>query len=278
MPDHGFAGQARASLGSAKRKRTSALESIDSRPAAAFDLIVRGFAHLERSLHPVEERQSGPVRYLHWPQRGRRGAEFSEEFFALDLDPDQVLTAIQAAGPGRDFLIAEVAARKEPAHEAYFAAGFEHGSEEPLMLAELTDANSTPMPQFPVRRLMSMAEAERILAAHRSIGYPERLFSQAQLDDPDTVIRVAFAGDELIALGKMALVDAGAYITDVMTMPDHRRQGWGEAVVRQLHADARAAGLTQSALTSTAMARSLYERLGYQAVGVVTLYVTPEHQ
>jgi GNAT superfamily N-acetyltransferase len=254
------------------------VDSFDTRITVAFDLIRRGFAHLERSLHPVEERQSGPVRYLHWPQRGRRGAEFSEEFFALDLDPEKVLTAVQSIGPGRDYLIAEVAARTQPAREAYFAAGYEHGSEEPLMLAELTDANSTPLPQFPVRRPGSMADVERILAAHRSVGYPERLFSQVQLDDPGIVIRVAFAGDDLVALGKMALLDTGAYITDVMTMPDHRRQGWGEAIVRQLHADARAGGLIQSALTSTAMARSLYERLGYQAVGVVTLYVTPEHE
>lgn len=228
-------------------------------------------------MQPVEERQSGPVRYLHWPERGRRGAEFSQEFFAVDLDPDVVLAAVREAEPGQDYLIAEIAARKSPAEAAYFAAKYEHGSSEPLMLAELTDANSLPDPELVLSRLASMAEVERVLAAHRSVGYPERLFSQAQLDDPAIVIRVAFGGDDLIALGKMALLDTGAYITDVMTMPAHRRQGWGAAIVRQLHADARAAGLGWSALTSTEMARSLYERLGYQALGMVTLYVTPEH-
>ena len=244
----------------------------------ASDLIIRGFAQLERGVHPVEERQSGPVRYLHWPERGRRGAEFSQEFFAVDLDPETVLAAVREAGPGQDYLIAEVAARNPPAEAAYFAAKYEHGSSEPLMLAELTATNCTPDPDRSILYLTSMADVERILTAHRSVGYPERLFSQAQLDDPATVIRVAFAGDELIALGKMALLETGAYITDVMTMPDYRRQGWGEAIMRQLHADARAVGLAWSALTSTEMARSLYERLGYQALGMVTLYVTPEHE
>src|SRR5687768_17228457 len=158
-------------------QKTAVNDIIDTRIAIASDLIMRGFAHLERGVLPVEERQSGPVRYLHWPARGRRGAEFSEEFFAVDLDPAEVLAAIQAAKPGRDYLIAEIAAQFEPAQEAYFAAGYEHGSEEPLMLADLNDANSTPMPELPVRRLTSMADAERIFAAHRSIGYPERLFS-----------------------------------------------------------------------------------------------------
>jgi ribosomal protein S18 acetylase RimI-like enzyme len=238
---------------------------------------MRGFAQLERGMHPVEERQTGPVRYLRWPERGRRGAEFSEEFFALDLDPEAVLAAVREAEPGLDYLIAEIAARHSPAEAAYFAAGYAHGSDEPLMLAELTDDNSAPDPDRSIPRLTSMIEVERILTAHRNVAYPERLFSQAQLDDPAIVMRAAFAGDELIALGKMSLLDVGAYITDVMTMPEHRRQGWGAAVLRQLHADARAAGLTCSALTSTAMARSLYKRLGYQALGVVTLYVTPEH-
>jgi len=61
-----------------------------------------------------------------------------------------------------------------------------------------------------------------------------------------------------------------------MTMPHHRRQGLGAAVMRRLHADARAAGAERSVLTSTAMARSLYEQLSYRQIGLVTLYATPE--
>jgi hypothetical protein len=38
------------------------------------------------------------------------------------------------------------------------------------------------------------------------------------------------------------------------------------------------AGVTVAALTSTAMAEPLYERLGYLRVGTVTLYATPERE
>jgi len=242
----------------------------------AFDLLIRGFGRLERGVHPVDEGAVGPIRFLRWPERGRRGQEFSEEFFALDQDPNAVLAAVRAAEPGLDHLIAEVSVQSEPAQEAYLAAGYEFGSQEPLMVADLTDANSIPNPAVAVRRVTSMDAVEQILAAQRSVGYPGRLFSQALLDDPQVRIRAVFEDGAFAAIGKLAIVESGAYITDVMTMPEHRRRGVGAAVMRQLHADARALGAIRSALTSTAMATPLYERLGYRQIGLVTLYATPE--
>ena len=166
----------------------------------------------------------------------------------------------------------------EPSTDTYLAAGYEFGSREPLMIAELSDRNSHTARDLPIKSVTSMAEAERILAAHRSVGYPERLFSQAQLDDPQISVRTIISGGTFAAIGKIAMIETGAYITDVMTMPAYRKQGFGEAIMRQLHADARAAGLTRSVLTSTAMARSLYERLGYRAIGHITIHATPEHE
>jgi ribosomal protein S18 acetylase RimI-like enzyme len=225
----------------------------------------------------VLELESGPVRFLRWPETGRRGAEFSEEFFALDLDPVETLAAVRAAQPGPDHLIAEIAARTQPAADAYLAAGYEFGSDEPLMTAMLSNDNSQPLdgPPSP-ERLISLDQVEQVLAAHAAVGYPARLFSQPLLDDPLVSIRAIFLDSRFAAIGKLAIVETGAYITDVMTMPEHRRQGLAEAVMRQLHADARAAGLTRAVLTSTAMARPLYERLGYRQVATVTIYATPE--
>src|SRR5687768_14847363 len=91
------------------------------------DPVIRGFARLERGVHPVLELASGPVRFLRWTGPGRRGAEFSEEFFALDLAPAEVLAAVRAAQPGPDHLIAEIAAATRPAADAYLAAGYEFG-------------------------------------------------------------------------------------------------------------------------------------------------------
>ena len=241
------------------------------------DPVIRGFARLERGVYPVLELESGPVRFLRWPETGRRGAEFSEEFFALDLDPAKVLAAVRAARPGPDHLIAEIAARTEPATDAYLAAGYEFGSAEPLLVADLTDDNSLARAgATEAERVTSMAEVEQILAAQASVGYPARLFSQALLDDPGVGIRAIFVDGAFAAIGKLAMVETGGYVTDVQTMPEHRRQGLAETIMRQLHADARGAGLTRAVLTSTAMARPLYERLGYRQLATVTIYATPE--
>jgi predicted GNAT family acetyltransferase len=147
------------------------------------------------------------------------------------------------------------------------------------MTADLTDANCLPLTASPAPasvRVATMAEVEAILAMHASVGYPARPFSQTLLDDPQVSIRTISIDGRFAAIGKLAIVASGVYITDVMTMPAHRRTGLAEAIMRQLHADARAAGLTRAALTSTAMARPLYERLGYRQVATVTIYATPE--
>jgi ribosomal protein S18 acetylase RimI-like enzyme len=250
---------------------------LDTEITDLIDPMIRGFARLERGVHPVLELASGPVRFLRWSETGRRGAEFSEEFFAPDLDPAEVLAAVGAARPGPDHLIAEISARTEPATDAYLTAGYEFGSEEPLMMAELTDANSRPQSGKPEPvRVASMTEVEQILTAQASVGYPARLFSQSLLDDPAVIIRAIFIDGAFAAIGKLAIVESGGYITDVQTMPALRRTGLAEAIMRRLHTDARAAGLPRAVLTSTAMARPLYERLGYREVATVTIYATPE--
>ena len=145
------------------------------------------------------------------------------------------------------------------------------------MMAELTDDNSRAREgAHEPGRVTTMTDIERILAAQATVGYPARPYSQALLDDQWVSIRANIVDGAFAAIGKLAMVETGAYITDVQTMPDHRRQGYAEAIMRRLHADARAAGLTRAVLTSTAMARPLYERLGYRQIATVTIYATPE--
>jgi GNAT superfamily N-acetyltransferase len=127
-----------------------------------------------------------------------------------------------------------------------------------------------------VERVRSMAAVPGILSAQASVNYPPRLFGQGLLDDRAVRIRAIYREGAFAAIGKMAIVGAAAYITDVMTMPEQRRRGLGEAIMRRLHRDAVEAGATHAVLTATAMAKPLYERLGYRDIGTVTLYATPE--
>lgn len=240
------------------------------------ELIRTGLAALERPLHPVLERETAGIPYLYWPARGRKGAEFSEEFFAFDIEPGVVLEAVQSAHPGPDHLIAEIAVATSPQADYYRASGYEFGSAEPLMCCELP--GTVDSGAGTTRRVATMADVDAILAAHASIGYPMRLFNEDLLADPLVTVRAIWEGSSPIAIGKAALLPTGAYLTDIMTMPMYRKLGHGAAIVRALHADAIRAGCRLSVLTSTAMAQSLYHSLGYTTIGTVTLYATPEHE
>ena len=121
-----------------------------------------------------------------------------------------------------------------------------------------------------------MDEAACISEAHRAINIPVRQYSPALLADPDISIRLIWRENQPATVASLVMLEFSAYLTDVRTLPDFRRQGLGEAVIRQLHADARARGITHSVLTSSAMGRSLYAKLGYEQVGIVTIYVTPQ--
>jgi ribosomal protein S18 acetylase RimI-like enzyme len=244
--------------------------SIPVRPIA---LLWTGFAALERPLHPVEQRQAGPLPWLHWPERGRRGAEWTDEFFAVDLPSAEAIGHVRAAAPSPYHLVAEVAIESGPDPDAWQAAGYEFGSCEPIMIRSLTGGTA---PDGSTRRVRTMEEVARILAAHAETGYPQRLFTPELLADPHISIRTIWDDDRFVAIGKAALLPDGAYLTDIMTMPAYRKRGHGAAIVRALEADAIAAGCRTALLTSTAMARSLYQSLGYREIGTNTLYIAPE--
>lgn len=240
-------------------------------------LMLAGFAALERPLHPVEEHEFDAVPFLHWPTRGRRGQEFTDEFYAIDAEPATVLAAVRSARPGPDHLIAEHSYAQPPDETAWTDAGYEFGSREPIMVANLVDSGLAIPSNMAIARLTRMSDAERILAAHAEAEYPQRLFTQALLDDPNLAIRVAWSDTgEFMAIGKAALLQKGAYITDVMTMPALRKRGIGRLIMQALHQDAVHAGCEIGVLTSTTMGKPLYESLGYREAGIQTLYATPE--
>lgn len=74
-----------------------------------------------------------------------------------------------------------------------------------------------------------------------------------------------------VAYGGMLLALDEGQITNVAVHPEHRRRGFGAAVVEALIRDARERGLVQIALevrVSNAAAISLYERFGFARAGI----------
>lgn len=243
--------------------------------ADALDGIRHGFAVLERPFQIVDERISGATPYLHWPGTGRKGDEFTEQFYVVDADVAAALIDIAAADPGPDHLVSAISVEHPADDDDWTTAGYEVGSSEPFMAIDLT-AIAPPEPGYPVARVTTLDEATRIADAHRAIGYPVRQFNQALLD-VDAIRYLQIMLDGLpVCVGKIALTSPCAYVTDIVTLPDYRKRGLATALMHALHAEAGKAGIARVALTSTAMAKPLYASLGYQVVAQQVLWCTPE--
>ncbi|HET7870246.1 MAG TPA: GNAT family N-acetyltransferase [Actinomycetota bacterium] len=73
----------------------------------------------------------------------------------------------------------------------------------------------------------------------------------------------------LLALGSLIGVEGEGYVDHVVTIPEARRRGYAGAVVRRISEEARRSNLDRVYLLTEpeAQAASLYERLGFEAIG-----------
>jgi ribosomal protein S18 acetylase RimI-like enzyme len=90
---------------------------------------------------------------------------------------------------------------------------------------------------------------------------------------PRAIQRVYLARQDGVAVATALgfVVDGVVGIYNVATRPEHRGRGAGSAVTAAALADAASHGAVAAILESSAMGRSLYERLGFRAIGSVTV-------
>jgi ribosomal protein S18 acetylase RimI-like enzyme len=85
--------------------------------------------------------------------------------------------------------------------------------------------------------------------------------------DPASRLHVARREGEAIAALIAREHDGDCYLWFVATVPEARRSGAAGALMRHALREARGRGCTTSTLESTAVAETLYRRLGYRALG-----------
>jgi ribosomal protein S18 acetylase RimI-like enzyme len=64
-------------------------------------------------------------------------------------------------------------------------------------------------------------------------------------------------------------------VYSVGTLPDYRRSGFAEAIMRQVLAESQErTGVERTVLQSTAAGQRLYERMGYRRITNFNVYIT----
>lgn len=96
-----------------------------------------------------------------------------------------------------------------------------------------------------------------------------------ELKNPQSIFFVACLGMEVVGFGGLWKVIDEAHITTVAIKEEHRRKGYGWALMVRLLEEAKDQGMTCSTLevrASNTAAIELYERLGYVGVALRKRY------
>ena len=134
-----------------------------------------------------------------------------------------------------------------------------------------------------------MAEMQQALDVRRRVFIEEqRVPESLEIDEHDgnpesvtTAMHVlALMGEAPVATGRVLLAhdDGRAHIGRVAVLAQHRRAGYGRAVMQALHELAFERGIRDITLAAQLHAIGFYERLGYTGYGNVFLDAGIEHR
>lgn len=193
--------------------------------------------------------ECGPLIRLH----GVPGWYEVDAFYARDLPPLEVVTAVRAAAPHPRHMITALAdgALPEGAAEAY--ARFGYG----------------PLPEPPQPLMSKPPRFEPLLPSAHDVRQIK--------ESTDTLAYHIVSDGEAACTAKCVWASPQTiYVFAMETCPQHRRTGMGRALLARLHADAANEGATQSILWSSPMGRPFYGSLGYSPVVIGHSFVPSE--
>ena len=166
--------------------------------------------------------------------------------------------------------------------DAATTAGWTAVLDVPAMVRRARVPDGPLPPGVEVRR----AEPERDIATYRWLAtngfasdederaVTEHVFgASSALAEPMTVGVIATADGRPAALAQVDVIDALAYVGWVGTVPEFRRRGIGEAVTREVTNAGFDLGADVAGLEASPMGLALYQRMGYETIGVDRIWM-----
>lgn len=159
-------------------------------------------------------------------------------------------------------------------------AGFEPDGEEPGMAVALADPIPEPARGIEIETVRdASALGTWVTALGRGFGEGPReaewvgaMFDRIGLDHPAWRHLLARRDGRVVATATVLFAADVAGIYFVSTVPDARRQGIGAEITRAAMRIARTEGMRHAVLTSSAMGRPVYERIGFREVCTIRLH------
>jgi ribosomal protein S18 acetylase RimI-like enzyme len=164
------------------------------------------------------------------------------------------------------------------------ASGWTMAIELPAMVCR-EPLSEKPAPfEVSVRRADPRADIDSFRAVVRDgfasdddeIAAAETVFSSpAALDAPGTVGVLASVDGRDVAAARVDVIEGMGYIGWVGTLPSLRRRGLGELVTRAATNAAFELGADIVALEASPMGLPLYEKMGYETIGIDRIWLPP---
>lgn len=235
-----------------------ALAEIDGVMAGiAHKWVLSGLAESRRSAGGLTLRYDPPIRAV-FP----RQVDYSAELMAPSFAAAAELAHTLLTHPRETHMAYVFGADTQADAAAIDAAGYDPCWTTSVLVRDLTDDEPRDPSDLSMELLRSAARVEELNAA----GASPPSFVEAI---GDAHIRQVLACREGTALATgMVVVGLSecAYVADMWTSPEVRRQGAGRAVMAALHAEARRAGAKRTVLFPSLMAVQIgfYPALGYR--------------
>jgi len=136
------------------------------------------------------------------------------------------------------------------------------------------------MPEMEFRRVHDLATRREFgeiaaVAFDLPLAIARRIYDAEPAWEGDFVAWVGYQDGAPIATAATVVAADAIGVYSVATLPEHRRRGVGEAIMRYAVDQAkRTSGLERTILQSTEAGYSLYREMGYQKVTSFTVYVS----
>jgi GNAT superfamily N-acetyltransferase len=110
---------------------------------------------------------------------------------------------------------------------------------------------------------------------HVPLLWFEEVFDERMCERKEFVAWLAYSNGEPVATAATVVAADAVGVYNVGTLPDHRGQGIGEAIVRFAIERARErTGIERTVLQSTSFGFDLYRKMGYKTVGQVLVFTS----
>lgn len=236
---------------------------------AALEVFVRGFCAQKSGTHPYEFAKFGEVWMMRDAERKNPRYYRKEEWVCYETSAAEVDKLARGHTRGRFFVCAVrgMVDEEGPLKESYKRLGYRLLATEPLFVHRL---KKIPRPGAPaeIERVQTVEMAAQFGKATRTRPIlPELLKKNAPFRQ-----YVALEGEKIVGWVRSIDADGATWCSNMYVRPQARRRGIGTALLARMLRDDRSRGARQSVLLSSHTGALIYPRVGYEQIGVLSIF------